>query len=107
MTITEAHAEVNYGWAHSYSPEAIASAVDSIADKPLGNRINIFLARMCFRGIYFPMLGKRAWLKLIVENRGTIYKLMKEGFGGGRGSLSRSAERLGSYAETMAPTQEA
>jgi radical SAM superfamily enzyme YgiQ (UPF0313 family) len=107
MTIPEAHAEVNYGWEKSYSAAAIAQAVDSIADKPLGNRINIFLARLCFRGIYFPMLGKRAWLKMIAQNRGTIYRLMKEGFGGGRGSLSRSAERAASYAETMAPSQEA
>ncbi len=29
MTIEEAHAEVNYGWANSYSPEALAQAVDS------------------------------------------------------------------------------
>jgi radical SAM superfamily enzyme YgiQ (UPF0313 family) len=104
MTIPEAHAEVNYGWSSSYSPDALAKAVDSIADKPLGNRINIFLARLCFRGIYFPMLGKRAWLRLIVQNRGTIFKLMKEGFGGG---LSKSAESLGPYAETMASSPEA
>src|SRR6267378_2247277 len=91
MSIDEAHAEVNYGWSNSYSPDALAKAVDSIADKPLGNRINIFLARLCFRGIYFPMLGKRAWLKLIVQNRGTILKLVKEGFGGG---LSKTAQAL-------------
>jgi radical SAM superfamily enzyme YgiQ (UPF0313 family) len=107
MTIPEAHAEVNYGWENSYSPEAIAEAVNSIADKPLGNRINIFLAHLCFRGIYFPMLGKWAWLKMIAQNRETIYKLMKEGFGGGRGSLSRSAEPATSYAEPMAPEAEA
>jgi hypothetical protein len=53
------------------------------------------------------MLGKRAWLKMIVQNRGTIYKLMKEGLGGGRGSLSRSAEHVTSYAETIAPEAEA
>jgi len=104
MTIPEAHAEVNYGWSNSYSPDALAKAVDSIADKPLGNRINIFLARLCFRGIYFPMLGKRAWLKLIVQNRGTILKLVKEGFGGG---LSKTAQALGSCAETMASSPEA
>jgi hypothetical protein len=32
---------------------------------------------------------------------------MKEGFGGGRGSLSRSAERATPYAETIAPEAEA
>ncbi|MGO9088347.1 MAG: B12-binding domain-containing radical SAM protein [Candidatus Sulfotelmatobacter sp.] len=78
MTIEEAHAEVNYGWARAYSPEALAQAVDSLDDQPLGYRINIFLARLCFRGIYFPMLGKLAWLKVAAENRRTIFKLMKE-----------------------------
>jgi radical SAM superfamily enzyme YgiQ (UPF0313 family) len=80
MTIAEAHAEVKAGWAHSYSPEAMAYAVDSLKDKPLGYRINIFIARMCFRGIYFPQMGPLAWIKLIYQNRRTIFSLMKEGF---------------------------
>src|ERR1700741_5257271 len=78
MTIDEAHEEVKYGWAHSYGPEALALAVQSLDDQPLGYRINIFLARLCFRGIYFPMLGKFAWLKVIVQNRKTIFILVKE-----------------------------
>jgi hypothetical protein len=78
MSIEEAHAEVNYGWSHSYSAEALAQAVDALNDQPLGYRINIFLARLCFRGIYFPMLGKLAWLKVAAENRRTIFKLIKE-----------------------------
>jgi radical SAM superfamily enzyme YgiQ (UPF0313 family) len=78
MSIEEAHAEVNYGWSQSYSPEALAHAVESLKDQPVGYRINIFLARLCFRGIYFPMLGKLAWLKVIAENRHTIFKLISE-----------------------------
>ena len=78
MTIDEAHAEVNYGWAQAYSPEALAKAVDALDDQPLGYRINIFLARLCFRGIYFPMLGRMAWFRVIAQNRRTIFKLVKE-----------------------------
>ncbi|MGA8232302.1 MAG: radical SAM protein [Candidatus Acidiferrales bacterium] len=80
MTIAEAHAEVRYGWAKSYSPEAIGKAVDSLDHKPLGYRINMFIARMCFRGIYFPQMGRLAWVKLIGQNRRTIFKLLKEAF---------------------------
>jgi len=80
MTIEEAHAEVKRGWARSYSPEAMAHAVDSIKDKPLGYRINIFIARMCFRGIYFPQMGLWAWLKLTYQNRRTIFSFVREGF---------------------------
>jgi len=79
MTIDEAHAEVNRAWSHSYGAEAIAQAIDSIADQPLGCRINILIARLCFRGIYFPMLGRFAWWKVISENRGTICKLARQG----------------------------
>jgi hypothetical protein len=80
MTIEEAHDEVNHGWAQAYSPEALAQAVESLSDQPLGYRINIFLARLCFRGIYFPMMGKMAWAKVIAQNRRTIFKLVREGF---------------------------
>src|SRR6266404_3721139 len=83
MSIDEAHNEVRIGWASSYSPEAIEKAVDSLNHKPLGYRINILIARLCFRGIYFPQMGRLAWVKTILENRGTIFKLIRQGFGGG------------------------
>ena len=80
MTIDEAHAEVKHGWNEAYSADAIAHAVESLNDQPLGYRVNIFISRMCFRGIYFPMMGKMAWVKVIAENRKTIFKLVREGF---------------------------
>jgi radical SAM superfamily enzyme YgiQ (UPF0313 family) len=89
MTIDEAHAEVKYGWSEAYGGEAIAQAVDSLDDQPLGYRVNIFIARVCFRGIYFPMLGRFAWVKVISQNRKTIFKLAKEGFEAWAGSRSK------------------
>jgi len=80
MTIAEAHAEMNYAWTNSYSPEALAKADRAIAHKPLDQRINIFIARLCFRGIYFPQMRRLAWVKLICQNRRTIFGLVKEGF---------------------------
>ncbi len=82
MTVAEAHAEVKSGWANSYSPEAIAQAVNSLSHKPLGYRINILVARLCFRGIYFPQMGVLAWLSVISENGQTICDVVKEGFRG-------------------------
>src|ERR1700693_3699468 len=84
MTTEEAHAEVKYGWEQAYSPEALTQAVDALSDQPLGYRINVFLARLCFRGIYFPMMGKMAWLKVVAQNRRTIFKLVREAFFGRR-----------------------
>ena len=93
MTIPEAHAEIRYGWDHSYSPEAIAQAVDALEDKPVGYRINILVARLCFRGIYFPQMGFLAWLKVIAQNRRTIFKIVKDGFGGWLAANTKSRVR--------------
>src|SRR5216683_4089573 len=91
MTIDEAHAEVRAGWAHAYSPEAMAKAVASIAHKPLGYRVNILIARLCFRGIYFPQMGRFAWVKSIAQNRRIILTLVKEAFSARRAAPSSSA----------------
>jgi radical SAM superfamily enzyme YgiQ (UPF0313 family) len=102
MTIEEAHDEVKYGWAHAYSPEALAQAVDSLDDQPLGYRVNIFLARLCFRGIYFPMMGKLAWVKVVRQNWRTIYKLLKEALFGRR-ALTPIPEELDALADALLP----
>ena len=91
MSIEEAHNEVRIGWASSYSPGAIEAAVDSLNHKPLGYRINILIARLCFRGIYFPQMGRFAWVKSILENRRTILKLLRQGFGAGLNAAAPSA----------------
>ena len=66
MTIEEAHAEVKAGWNASYSPEAIAKAVDSIANKPVGFRINIFLSAHLFPRNLLPADGNRRVAKVAV-----------------------------------------
>jgi radical SAM superfamily enzyme YgiQ (UPF0313 family) len=85
MTIAQAHEEVKSAWANSYSSETIAKGVDSLKHRHVGYRINFFLARLCFRGIYFPQMGPWAWLKLIAQNRHTIFKLITEAFAARRG----------------------
>ena len=85
MSIEQTHAEVRHAWASSYSAEAIEMAVDALADKPIGHRINMFIARLCFRGIYFPQMGKWEWLKVIAQNRRTIFKLFGDAFGNRKG----------------------
>ena len=104
MTIAEAHAEVKYGWDNSYSPEAIAKAVDSLDHEPLGYRINILIAHLCFRGIYFPQMGRLAWVKVIAQHRRTIFKLVKEAFSAWRDAPLRNASNLYSYIKIATPT---
>ncbi|HNQ15457.1 MAG TPA: radical SAM protein, partial [Pyrinomonadaceae bacterium] len=78
MSIAEARAETISAWERSYSPERNAEAIGSIADSPIQVRISHLVARLFFRGIYFPQLGTRAWLKLLFQNRKTIWSLTRE-----------------------------
>ena len=91
MTIEEAQAEVHHAWASSYSPDAIERALDSIADKPLTYRLKQFITRLFFRGIYFPQMGAWAWVRVVAQNRRSIWKLAKAGWGARRGALGRPA----------------
>ena len=91
MSIAEAHDEVRRAWVDSYSPEAIAKALESIDHKPLGCRINILIARLCFRGIYFPQMGRFAWVKTLFQNRRTIWGLIRQGFSRGLHAPAPSA----------------
>ncbi len=103
MTIAEAHAEVKYGWANSYSPQAMAHAVDSLRLKPMGDRINVFIARMCFRGIYFPQMGPWAWLKLIFQNRRTIFNLVSGALAAWRNAPASKVSNQSCLAMTQVP----
>jgi radical SAM superfamily enzyme YgiQ (UPF0313 family) len=79
MTIEEAKKETFEAWTKSYSPERNREAVNSIKNANIQTRIGHLVARLFFRGIYFPQMNKRAWLKLIFQNRKIIISLTKEG----------------------------
>jgi radical SAM superfamily enzyme YgiQ (UPF0313 family) len=94
MTIDEARAEVIHAWASSYSPERNAEALDAIKDAPIEYRIGHLVARFFFRGIYFPQMNRRAWAKLLMQNRRMIYSLTKEGFSTWRASKRKPTGRI-------------
>jgi hypothetical protein len=81
MSVERAHEEVKYAWGHSYSAEAIRHAVDSLGYKEVGYRINILVARLCFRGIYFTQMGPLAWLKSNRSKLAKHFRVIKDGFG--------------------------
>jgi radical SAM superfamily enzyme YgiQ (UPF0313 family) len=90
LTIAEAQVEVEHAWSSSYSAEATSRSIAAIADKPLGYRLSHFIARMCFRGIYFPQMTAWSWAKVMVENRRVAAGLALEAVAGlGRRALSR------------------
>ena len=92
MTIEEAREETRRAWERSYSPERNAQAVEAIAGRPFQYRAGHLVARLFFRGIYFPQMSKRAWMRLIADNRRVIYGLVKEAAGKWRKSRGQSAD---------------
>lgn len=96
MTGQEVHTEVKYAWTNTYSPENTKRAMDKIADSPAAYKISHLVARLCFRGIYFPQRGSGAWFKVLVENRRVIFRVVRDCFKNWKGSgipepLSRPA----------------
>jgi hypothetical protein len=88
MTIEEARRETIHAWSRSYSPERNREAILSISDAPIDTRIGHLVARLFFRGIYFPQIGAKAWLRLLFDNRSSIIMLSREGI-----KLWRAANR--------------
>ena len=80
MTIDEVHQELRMAWSASYSAEANARALDLIPHKTVGQRLTHFIARLFFRGIYFPQMTRWQWVKLVADNRKSIFKLTREVF---------------------------
>ena len=91
MSIPEAQRELDHAWTASYSPERIAEAIESISHKSVGWRIYHLIMRLSFRGIYFPQLGWRSWMKVIAQNRRTILKLTGESVSVYRAARKRRA----------------
>jgi hypothetical protein len=93
MTSSEVQAEIRHAWTNCYSPAATRNAIDSIGNGPVPYKISHLVARLFFRGIYFPQKGAWAWLKVIAQNRGTILRLIRESFTNWRGAAG-ARERL-------------
>ncbi len=79
MTIEDAKKETFDAWSRSYSPERNWEAINAIREAPIDVRIGHLVARLFFRGIYFPQMSKSAWLKLLFDNRRSILSLTGEG----------------------------
>ena len=92
MTIPEVQKEVANAWTDSYSPAATEHAMHSMRDDPIPYRISHFIARMFFRGIYYPQKGAWGWIRLIWQNRRAIYGLIHASYtdwpGGKRGDTN-------------------
>ncbi|MCA1578691.1 MAG: B12-binding domain-containing radical SAM protein [Acidobacteria bacterium] len=79
ITIAEAQQELDTAWRKTYSPQRNKHVTDMLTEQNLNVGAMHFLMRLFFRGIYVPQMTKRAWLSLIVQNRKSILKLLRNG----------------------------
>jgi radical SAM superfamily enzyme YgiQ (UPF0313 family) len=76
ISADQAEAEVRQGWESSYNPAANASAMRWLEARAFPDRLIHLFARLAFRGIYFPQMKAREWVRLLFENRGPILRLI-------------------------------
>jgi radical SAM superfamily enzyme YgiQ (UPF0313 family) len=77
----EAEAEVRQSWSHCYGPAAFVRAQRWLLEhhKPFGHQLTHLVARLLFRGIYFPQMSRWAWMKLLAQNVPTLGSLFWSG----------------------------
>jgi len=107
ITIPEVQEEVRYAWENSYSPAATGRALDSIANEPVPYKISHLMSRLFFRGIYFPQKGGWQWLKLIAQNRSSVWRIVRDSFTQwhGTGNSGRTEEFNRSLLTAAHPVQ--
>jgi radical SAM superfamily enzyme YgiQ (UPF0313 family) len=93
ITIPQVQDEVRYAWANSYSPAATERALDSMADEPAAYKISHLASRLFFRGIYFPQKGTWQWLKLIAQNRNSLWRVVHDSFTKWHGTRDRDMKQ--------------
>ncbi len=94
MTIEDAKKETFDAWSRSYSPERNLQAIEQIREAPIETRIGHIVARLFFRGIYFPQMSKWAWVRLLYDNRRPIIGLTREGIRTWRAARKRQRREV-------------
>jgi radical SAM superfamily enzyme YgiQ (UPF0313 family) len=75
ISIEDAEAEVFHAWTVSYSSQTNTAAVKRLERACWEDRMAHLVARLIFRGIYFPQMRRRDWVQLILANQKTIWRL--------------------------------
>jgi hypothetical protein len=75
MTGDELQNEIRTAWGMAYAPDAIYSRVRRTRNRPFFERLIVFVANLCFRGVFFPQMSFRNWVKLFWENKKSFYDI--------------------------------
>ena len=78
ISVEQAEEEVRQAWKSSYNPATIATAMKWLESRSFADRLTHLLGRLAFRGIYFPQMKRREWMRLLFENRSPILHLIHQ-----------------------------
>jgi radical SAM superfamily enzyme YgiQ (UPF0313 family) len=78
MSSEQAEQEVREAWRQCYQPRAFARTQRWLVanGKSFDAQVMFFVARLLFRGIYFPQAGAFGWIRLLASNSLTILRLV-------------------------------
>jgi radical SAM superfamily enzyme YgiQ (UPF0313 family) len=74
----QAEAEVREAWRESYTPAANARAMRLLESGNLPDRVIHLLSRLAFRGIYFPQMNRKEWVRVLFQNRSSILRVIAQ-----------------------------
>jgi radical SAM superfamily enzyme YgiQ (UPF0313 family) len=98
ITVNQAHEELDQAWRRSYSPERNKQVVDLLTQRDLNIGLIHFLMRLFFRGIYVPQMTTAAWVRLIFQNRRSVFTLVRKGIAKYRQSHEHQTQKASAQA---------
>ncbi len=75
MSAEQLQSEVRQAWLLAYDPAAILQRLRLMRNRPFFERLLVFAANLMLRGVYFPQMNFRSWMRLFWENRRSFGEL--------------------------------
>jgi radical SAM superfamily enzyme YgiQ (UPF0313 family) len=74
----QAENEVDDSWRRCYAPHFFSRTQQWLVDnrKPFDHQVAFLVARLLFRGIYFPQSTRWSWIRLLARNAPTLARLV-------------------------------
>ncbi len=78
LSASQSEDEVNESWRRGYGRRSFARTQRWLTDngKPFDHQVAFLVARLLFRGIYFPQSSPWSWVRLLAANAHTIARLV-------------------------------
>ncbi|MGD8395590.1 MAG: cobalamin-dependent protein [Candidatus Eiseniibacteriota bacterium] len=96
----QVHEELGHAWGATYSGAAMQRTMARLSHRPFHDRVIHLMARLAFRGIYFPQMRASDWARVILDNRRPILRIALEAL-----TLARRQPRRGKKLSSPVPAR--